>query len=137
MIDTRSLATLSLFADLNDAQRLAVAEAMDEESYPRDARILREGLSGNGFYVITEGTVSVRVGGEERARLHAGDFFGEISVLTGEPAGADVVVAGEEVRCAVLPGPQLRPLLLRYPTMALRMLEAVSVRLREANLWAD
>ena len=137
MIDTRSLATLSIFADLNDAQRLAVAEAMDEESYPRDARILRQGLSGNGFYVITEGTVSVRVGGEERARLHAGDFFGEISVLTGEPAGADVVVLSEEVRCAVLPGPQLRPLLLRYPTMALRMLEAVAVRLRDANLWAE
>lgn len=137
MIDTHSLATLSLFADLSEAQRLAVAEAMDEESYPRDARILREGLSGSGFYVITEGTTSVRVGGEERAQLHAGDFFGEISVLTGEPAGADVVVLSEEVRCAVLPGPQLRPLLLRYPTMALRMLEAVAVRLRESNLWAE
>lgn len=137
MIDSHALAPLSLFADLSEAQRLAVAEAMDEESYPREARILRQGLSGSGFYVITEGTTSVRVAGEERAQLHAGDFFGEISVLTGEPAGADVVVLTEEVRCAVLPGHQLRPLLLRYPAVALRMLEAVAVRLRQANLWAD
>jgi CRP-like cAMP-binding protein len=137
VIDASTLGRLSLFADLPAAQLVALGEAMDEASYPRGTRILREGLSGNNFYVITEGATSVQLGGEERAQLRPGDFFGEISVLTGEPVATDVVAASEEVRCAVLPGPELRPLLLAYPTVSLRMLEVVARRLRDANLWAD
>jgi CRP/FNR family transcriptional regulator, cyclic AMP receptor protein len=136
MIEAGSLARLALFADLAAPQLTAVAELMDEESFARDARVLREGISGNAFYVITSGEASVRIDGQERARLHAGQFFGEVSILTGEPAGADVVAVSDELRCAVLPGPQLRPLLLEYPHLAVRMLEADARRLRAANLWA-
>lgn len=136
MIDTATLARLALFADLPAPQLAAVAELMDEESFRRDDRVLREGISGNAFYVITDGEASVRIDGQERARLHAGQFFGEVSILTGEPAGADVVAASDELRCAVLPGHRLRPLLLERPQLAVRMLEADARRLRHANLWA-
>ena len=136
MIDVDSLSRLALFADLTRPQLEAVAHAVNEERYAKGMRILREGLSGSAFYVIVEGEASVQIGGEERARLHAGQFFGEVSILTGEPAGADVVAVSDELRCAVLPGPQLKPLLLEYPHLALRMLEADARRLRAANLWA-
>lgn len=136
MIAADTLSRLALFADLGGAQLAAVAEMMDEESFPRDARVLREGISGSGFYVITDGEASVRIDGQDRVRLHAGDFFGEISILTGEPVLADVVAASEELRCAVLPGPRLRPLLMEYPQVALRMLEAEARRLRATTLWA-
>ena len=136
MIDATTLARLALFADLQAPQLQAVADQMDEESFARGARVLREGISGNGFYVITDGEASVRIDGTDRVQLRAGDFFGELSILTGEPVLADVVAVSEEVRCAVLPSHQLRPLLLEHPQIALRMVEAEARRLRATTLWA-
>jgi CRP-like cAMP-binding protein len=135
MIDAHSLARLTLFADLSGPELVEVAEQMDEERYPREARILREGLSGAAFHVIVDGVAAVLIAGTERARLGAGEFFGEVSILTGEPVGADVVAASDDVRCAVLPGPELRGLLLLHPPVALRMLEQDARRLQATNRW--
>jgi CRP-like cAMP-binding protein len=135
MIDVDSLARLALFADLTRPQLEAVAHAVDEERFTRGARILREGLSGSAFYVIVEGEASVQISGEERARLRPGDFFGEVSILTGDAPDADVVAASDELRAAVLGGPGLEPLLLEYPKLAVRMLEIEARRLRNANRW--
>jgi CRP-like cAMP-binding protein len=135
MIDTDSLARLALFADLTAPQLEALAHTVDEERHARGERVLRQGFSGSAFYVILAGEAAVQIDGHERARLAPGEFFGEISILTGEPVGADVVVTSEELRCGVLPGPELKPLLLAYPQVAVRMLEWSARRLRNANRW--
>jgi CRP-like cAMP-binding protein len=137
VIDAAVLSRLALFADLQAPQLQAVAELMDEASFPRDTRVLRAGISGGGFYVITDGEASVRVDGRDRVRFHPGDFFGELSILTGEPVVADIVAVSEELRCAVLPEHRLRPLLLVYPHLGLRMLEALARRLRATTRWAE
>jgi len=136
MVDTDSLARLALFADLTAPQLEALAHAFAEERHSRNDRVLRQGLSGNGFYVILAGEAAVRIEGQERARLGAGEFFGEISIFTDEAVGADVVVTSEDLRCAVLPGLELKQLLIRYPHIAVRMLEAGARRLRNANRWS-
>src|ERR671918_1338560 len=133
MIDVDSLSRLALFADLTRPQLEAVAHAVNEERYAKGMRILREGLSGSAFYVVVEGEASVQIGGEERARLRPGDFFGEVSILTGDAPDADVIAASDELRAAVLGGPGLEPLLLEYPKLAVRMLEIEARRLRSAN----
>jgi CRP-like cAMP-binding protein len=130
------LARLALFADLEAPQLAEVAQIADEERFMRDDRIIRAGLSGSGFYVILDGEAAVRIDGQERVRLRPGEFFGEVSILTSEAAVADVVAATEELRCAVIAAPELKPLLLRHPSVALRMLEFGARRLRNANLWA-
>ena len=86
-----ALAGLALFSDLERPQLQAVAHTMAEESCPAGQRILRQGFSGSGFFVILEGEVAVRVDGADVATLGKGDFFGEISLLLGEPPIADVV----------------------------------------------
>ncbi len=136
MIDPQSLARLALFADLDAPRLQAVAQMLDEESFEGGTRVLRAGISGGAFYVITDGAADVVIGGEPRTRLGAGDYFGEGSILTGEVPIADVVAAGGELRCAVLDGPELRPLLLEHPAIAVRMLEASARRLRSTSLWA-
>lgn len=136
MVDADTLARLSLFADLGAAELAVVAHALEEERYPRGAKALRSGISGANFYVIMDGEASVLIDGEERSRLHPGEFFGEISVLTGVPTVADVVAATEELRCAILPGPELKSLLVQHPLVAVRMLELGAHRLRAANEWA-
>jgi CRP-like cAMP-binding protein len=135
MIDADSLARLALFADLRGPDLQEVANQMEEERHTRGDRLLREGLSGNAFYVVVDGAAAVVIGGQERARLGAGEFFGEISILTGESAAADVVAATDDLRVAVLPAPELQPLLLRHPALAVRMLEMGARRLRTTNTW--
>jgi len=137
VIDAESLAPLSLFADLEPPQLHALALTLEEERHPRETRVLRQGMSGNAFYVILNGEASVRIDGTERARLVPGEFFGEVSILLGEPPTADVVAASDELRCAVLPGPEFRELLLRHPTVLYRVLQIEARRLRNANLWRE
>ena len=127
-----ALAGLALFSDLERPQLQAVAHTMSEESFPAGQRILRQGFSGAGFFIILDGEVTVRVDDEEVARLGKGDFFGEISLLLGEPPVADVVATGT-VQALQLAGPALRAFLLAYPTLMYRMLQAVGRRLDRAN----
>ncbi len=127
-----ALAGLSLFSDLERAGLQAVAHTMSEESFPAGQRILRQGFSGGGFFIILEGEVTVRVDDAEVATLGKGDFFGEISLLLGEPPVADIV-ATSPVKALQLAGPELREFLLAYPVVMYRMLQAVSRRLDRAN----
>ncbi len=78
-----ALAGLALFSDLDRPQLEAVAHTMSEESFPAGQRILRQGFSGGGFFIILEGEAVVQVDGVEVSRLAKGDFFGEISLLLG------------------------------------------------------
>lgn len=127
-----ALAGLALFSDLERPQLTAVAHTMSEESFAPGQRILRQGFSGAGFFIILDGEVSVRVDGSDIARLGKGDFFGEISLLLGEPPIADVVADGP-VHALQLAGPDLRGFLLAYPAVMYRMLQAVGRRLDRAN----
>ena len=129
-----TLATLSLFGDLSDPELEAVAHTFEEEAFATDQRVLRQDVSGGGFYVILSGEARVVIDGEERALLTRGDFFGEISVLTDTAPAADVVAA-TVLRCLVIPASELKPLLLGRPSVAYRMLQAEARRLRAANIW--
>jgi CRP-like cAMP-binding protein len=128
------LAQLSLFADLSRPQLESVAHSFDEEVYPAGQRVLRQGLSGNAFYLVIDGEAQVLIDGAERRRLSRGDFFGEISVLTGDPPSADVLAASM-LRCLVVPGPEVEPFLLDHPRIMFRMLQAEARRLRSTTRW--
>jgi CRP-like cAMP-binding protein len=127
-----AIASLSLFADLSGPQLLGVASRFEEAFFPKDARVLRQGLTGSGFYVILDGEADVVADGTKRATLARGDFFGEVSILLGEPPIADVV-ATRPLRCIVLGGPDVEPFLIDHPRVLYRMLQTQSRRLRAAN----
>jgi CRP-like cAMP-binding protein len=129
-----SLGQLALFADLTPAQVEAIAHSHEEDVFAEGQRVLRRGLSGGNFYVILEGEAVVEVAGEELARLRRGDFFGEISALTGDTPSADVVAA-TVLRCLVIPAAALERLLLERPAFMLRLLRMVARRLQSAVGW--
>jgi CRP-like cAMP-binding protein len=129
-----ALAGLSLFADLSQPQLEGIAHILDERTFPVGERVLRQGVSGSAFYVIVEGEVRVVVDGSERATLGRGEFFGEVSILLGEMATADVF-ATRPLRCLVLPGGQVEDFLIRHPRVMYRMLQTQARRLRAANRW--
>ena len=129
-----TLAGLSLFGDLGHAELEALAHTFSEEVFAEGQRVLRQDVSGGGFYVILDGEARVVIDGEERARLRRGDFFGEISVLTDTSPTADVVAASV-LRCLVIAANELKPLLICRPSVMYRMLQVEARRLRAANVW--
>jgi len=128
------LSGLAVFADLSRPQLEAVVHRLEEEYFAAGQRILRQGFSGGSLYIILEGEAAVSIDGTQRSVLGKGDFFGEISLLLGEPPIADVI-ALRPLRCLSLPGSQLAEFLLTYPHVAYRMLQAEARRLRTTSLW--
>jgi CRP-like cAMP-binding protein len=129
-----TLAGFALFADLGSPQLLGVAGLFEEVVIAGGDRVLRQGLTGAGFFVILDGTAEVRIDGTVRSTLHRGDFFGEVSILLGEPPTADIVAA-TPLACIVMGPTAVQPFLLAHPPVMYRMLQAQARRLRNANRW--
>ena len=131
---TDTLAGLTLFADVGAAQLNSIAHVMDERRYSDGERILRQGITGSAFYVILDGEAVIRIDGKDYGTLGRGDFFGEISVLLGEPPVADIV-AMRGLRCVIIPGPDLQAFMLTHPPVMFRMLQAEARKLKQATSW--
>lgn len=84
----------SLFEKLDDAGRKRLLEGGTLENYPPNAVLMKEGEPGDSFYFIKTGAVEVStMKGPDKlklADLGAGDFFGEVSVITAQPRTATV-----------------------------------------------
>jgi CRP-like cAMP-binding protein len=129
-----SIASFALFADLPNPRLEGIVHLFEEVVFGEGEKVLRQGLTGSGFYVILDGEAAVVVDGTERARLGRGEFFGEVSIILGESPIADVV-ALRPLRCLVLAGPRVEPFLVDHPRVMWRMLQAQARRLRAANRW--
>ncbi|HEV8671105.1 MAG TPA: cyclic nucleotide-binding domain-containing protein [Candidatus Limnocylindria bacterium] len=128
------LSSLALFSDLPAAELESVSHIVDERRFADGERILRQGVSGSGFYIILAGEAIIRVDGQDYGKLGRGDFFGEISALLGDPPVADIV-AGRELYCAIIPGPALEQFMVGHPKVMFRMLQSEARKLRTATRW--
>jgi small-conductance mechanosensitive channel/CRP-like cAMP-binding protein len=100
---TEALKRVELFQSLNDEERHELARRLREAPFVRGEAMTRQGAEAHWLYIITRGDAEVRVsvGGnltEDLATLHAGDFFGEMGMMTGAPRSA-TVIALSDVEC--------------------------------------
>ncbi|XP_059097013.1 cGMP-dependent protein kinase, isozyme 1-like isoform X2 [Tigriopus californicus] len=99
------LRTVPLLSAMTDDQLLRLSNAFEMTTFPRGSYIIRQGTSGDTFYIISEGKVKVtkRQEGkrdeEEIRSLSRGDYFGEQALLKTEYRTANVVADSEEVDC--------------------------------------
>ncbi|HEX5473421.1 MAG TPA: mechanosensitive ion channel family protein [Vicinamibacterales bacterium] len=93
----RLLAGVDLFAALSPELRREIAAATSIALYASGERIVRQGDPGESMFVICSGTVSVVLepANHEVAQIHDGGYFGEMSLLTGDPRSATVVARGD------------------------------------------
>jgi len=88
------LEDMYVFEPFPSEQKDHLSEKMQIREFRPEQEVVRQGDSGNSLFIIEEGTLSVRVSmngtDKEVARLGAGDFFGEMALLTGEPRTATV-----------------------------------------------
>src|SRR4029453_2734102 len=84
-----------LFRDFSVDEMVAVIQGLKLLSYERGAVILREGRGGGSLYMLTSGRVRAFKKGTDGKQSPLGDlkegaFFGEMSILTGQPRMASV-----------------------------------------------
>lgn len=115
-------------------QREHVADVFGEQWFADGEKVLRQGLSGSGLYIVLDGGAAIRIDGVDRATLRAGDFFGEISCLLGEPPTADIVAVGA-LRCLVLPSSQVEDSLKSNPSVMFRLLQGEARKVRTTTKW--
>jgi cAMP-dependent protein kinase regulator len=87
-----------LFGEFSQEELLAVIRGLTLQSFDPGDVIVSEGEPGGSLFVVTTGLVKAFVrnasGRSVKVReLGEGDFFGEISVLTGKPRSATVTAA--------------------------------------------
>ncbi len=127
-----ALAGVDLFAPLSKEELAEVRRQAVSHDYGVGERVLRQGEKNRAFYIIRSGRVVVTLvaaGGirEELNTLKVGDFFGEMSVLTGDDCTADVT-ALEDLRLVVVYKDALQELLARRPALAEQMAQVVEKR---------
>jgi CRP/FNR family transcriptional regulator, cyclic AMP receptor protein len=131
------LARLEVFSALEDRELREVAQLAVPRSYERGEVIFREGDTGDTCYVIRSGSVSVMREHQDGrvialAELRAGAMFGELSMFGGETRSATVETL-EPTRAVALLAADFQRLLRSHPEIAVKMLNALADRLREAN----
>jgi len=121
-----------LFRGIDAAGLADLADLAASVDFPAGHVIARQGEIGTGFFVVISGMVRVVRDGEVVARLGAGEFFGELSVLDRQPRNASVI-ADEPTSCLALASWDFEKVLLEQPALTLSILRGVATRLRDAT----
>lgn len=131
------LRRVPLFAELSAPELERIARVAVPRSFPRGTRVLHEGDPGDSCYIVRSGICRVtREHSDGRAitlaNLETGDIFGELAMLDGHTRSASVE-ALEDSELLALPGSDVKALLRDHPELAVRLIEALTRRLRLAN----
>jgi tetratricopeptide (TPR) repeat protein len=116
---SRKVPKSPLFEVLNEEERDALVREMEVETHNEGDMIISEGDTGSSMYLIASGEVKVYTRGKTGApvylaRLGEGDFFGEVSVLTGKPRTA-TITAAQRTELLRLDRSKLDTALAKYP----------------------
>ena len=125
------LEQVPLFAGLSRRHLGRVASVAAPKHYLAGEELVRIGAPADAFYIILEGTARVEIPGGS-VSLEAGDFFGEMALIDGEPRAA-TVTAVTDIVVLTIPRQKFLALLEAEPKVALAMMTTLVQRLRAAQ----
>ncbi len=131
---TALLRKVPLFRDLSTSQLKQIARLADEIEVRAGKRLATAGERGLELFVVIEGHARValpRRGGAAR-NLGPGEFFGEMSLLDGEPRSASVE-AVTDMQLLVVGRREFWQLLNAAPPLVARIMSTLSRRVRAAE----
>jgi CRP/FNR family transcriptional regulator, cyclic AMP receptor protein len=126
------LQRVHLFEACSSRQLRAIARIAEVQEVPAGEVLARVGEPGDRFFVVVDGSARVEVSPQNQGRIGPDQFFGEISLLDGEPRSA-TVVAETAMRLLVIPRRDFVTLLREVPSLTERMLITLCQRLRHAE----
>lgn len=128
------LAKSDLFGGLSEEVRDRLAGAARRLYFDSGEKLVVEGETGDSLMLLADGSVSISKSGVDigastvaLATLAAGAYFGEMSLLTGDPRSA-TVTAGGAVEVFVLDREAIAPILESDPTIAETLSQALAER---------
>jgi CRP-like cAMP-binding protein len=117
----KALDRVDLFSPLDPDSRAHLANALREQHFGAGEDIIRQDAPGDSLFIIDRGLVDVQVqvDGAHRslAQLRPGEFFGEMSLMTGAPRQATCTAVTDTV-CYVLDQASFRCVLDTRPSLA-------------------
>jgi CRP-like cAMP-binding protein len=131
--------TVSPFKDLPAESVGSIAAHLEQIRIPGGKIIFEAGAPGDSFYIIRSGTVQVYIKESDSkekiilSQLTAGDYFGEMALLTGEPRSASIETLSE-VTLIKIDKPGFERLIKENPLILLPLTHMLSHRLKNANV---
>ncbi len=129
---------IPLFQSLSEDELTLLVEKLDELHFQAGETIIREGEQGDCMFLLRNGVVRVFAqipeGGDEitLSRLEAGDYFGEMALITGDTRSASVQ-AVTDVKLWKLSKTDFDELIKNYPDITLSLTHMLSQRLKHTN----
>lgn len=127
----KALQSVDLFSGLPEHLRHELADHVSYARFGRGEAVTREGEKDDKLFMVVSGDLSVRIGKgadeHEVARLGAGQFFGEMSLMTGESRTASVV-AVTDVECYRCDKHAIESVLREMPLLAEQIAETLALR---------
>src|ERR687892_2829873 len=131
------LRKVPLFSELSSEELERISRVAVPRSFPKGVRVFHEGDHSDACYIVRTGDLRVtREHPDGRAialaTLGPGDIFGELAMLDGEARSASVE-ALTECQLLALPAGDVRRLLRGSSEITVKLVVALTRRLREAN----
>ncbi len=105
----------------------------DVEKYEDKDVIIREGNKDIDFFKLIHGALIVVKGGKIIAEIvEPGEYFGEMSAITGEHRSASIISKGRSV-IKRFPGDKIYEIIEKYPDVAKHLFEVIAARLNQAD----
>ncbi len=125
---------LELFKGFKPEERAELAKAARERHFGRGEQVIAEGAEGHSFFVVARGKVSVRAKAAPMpiATLGEGEYFGEMSLMTGDPRNA-TVVALEDTALLELERDDFAKHIAKHPDFAQPLAELLAQRKAELD----
>ena len=124
------MAISPLFKDFDPSERRGIVEKFRMRQAAPGEKVIVEGKSADGLYVVLHGSVQVSAKDTEVALLKEGDIFGEMSLLTREPASATITSPGNSILLR-LPRDKFQELVVTHPQI-LALVSELSEKRRSA-----
>lgn len=126
------LKNVPLFSGMAPSELGWLAGIAEETVYPAGTEIIHQGDHGDSMFLIAEGEVDVHRDDAILARLKTQDYFGEMSILDGEPRSASVTARTD---CLLLRIKQedFYHILSQHADVALHMIQTLTRRLRQST----
>ena len=126
------LQRVPLFADLDAGELQQIAILFKRRRFAAGDTIIKEGSGGAAFFIIESGEATVSIGGQPRATLKSGDYFGEIALID-EGTRMATITAATEMNCYGVTFWEFRPLVERNGRIGWKLLQSMAKMLRDSQ----
>ena len=125
----QALATIELFQGLDQVQLARIATTSQWHDFADGDTIVKEGDADGQMYVVVTGSARIWMGGQPLRTVGPGEYFGEMSLLDGQPRSASII-ATAPVQAISIARFNFLALLKEHPDIAEELLIEMSRRLR-------